>query len=111
MTFSFIYWELEKELAPVNGKSGRCRLMKLKEPGGKRTCLVWFNVKYGFPEKVSWFAGEDMLVPVRSLELKGAKRHENGLWFVRQMKLEGPDWKCMVTFDHVKLSEISKTAK
>ena len=108
LTFSFIYWELERELPTENGKSGLCRVMKLKEPGGKRTALVWFNVKYGFPEKAAWFAEGNSTTPVRRLELKGAKRHENGLWFVREMKLEGDGWKSMVTFDHVSFNDIGK---
>ena len=107
LTFSFIYWDFLEELPIEQGKVGNCRVIRLKEPGKSRTAVVRFNLKYGFPEQISWFdAGKTEAV--RKLELKGAKRHENGLWFIKEMRLDSADWKSMVTFDTVELNEIKR---
>ena len=46
--------------------------------------------------------------PWRTLQLKGAKKHANGLWFVKEMRLEGADkkWKTQVKFDHAEINSV-----
>jgi len=53
--------------------------------------------------------GEDK--PWRKLELKGAKKHANGLWFVKEMRLDGHEWKTLVRFDHAEINPIGPDGK
>ncbi len=107
LTFSFIYWDFIEELPRKSSRLRECRVMRLKDPTGKGTVNVWFSAKHGFPMEAWWFKeGQDK--PWRKLEFKGAKRFENGLWFVKEMRLEGLDWKTQVRFDHVELNPVGE---
>ena len=105
LTFSFIYWDFIEELPRKSSRLRECRVMRLKDPTGDGTVNVWFSAKHGFPMEAWWYkAGQDK--PWRILEFKGAKRFENGLWFVKEMRLEGLEWKTQVRFDHVELNPV-----
>ncbi len=107
LTFSFIYWNFLEELPRQSSRLRQCRVMRLASPTGQDTVCVWFDAKYGFPMEAWWYhAGEQK--PWRRLELKGAKRFENGLWFVKELRLEGLDWKTQVRFDHVELNPVGE---
>lgn len=108
LTFAFIYWDFIEELPRSESRMRDCRVMKLADPTGKGGhVLVWFNTKYGFPLEARWFE-KDALAPWRTLQLKGAKKHANGLWFVKEMRLEGADkkWKSQVKFDHAEINPV-----
>lgn len=107
LTFSFIYWDLIEELPRKSSRLRECRVMKLKDPTGKGTVNVWFSAKHGFPMEAWWYKDGDAK-PWRKLEFKGAKRFDNGLWFVKEMRLEGNDWKTQVRFDHVVLNPVGE---
>ena len=107
LTFSFIYWDFIEELPRESSRLRECRVMRLKDPTGKGTVNVFFSAKHGFPMEASWFR-EGETKAWRKLEFKGAKRFENGLWFVKEMRLEGDDWKTQVKFDHVALNPVSE---
>ena len=107
LTFSFIYWDFIEELPRESSRLRECRVMRLKDPTGKGTVNVFFSAKHGFPMEASWFR-EGETKAWRKLEFKGAKRFENGLWFVKEMRLEGNDWKTQVKFDHVALNPVSE---
>ena len=105
LTFSFIYWDFLEELPRRRSRLNECRVMRLADPNGKGTVQVWFSAEYGFPMEAWWFRpGEDK--PWRKLELKGAKRYENGLWFVKEMRLDGDNWKTRVVFDFAQLKTV-----
>ena len=105
LTFSFIYWDFLEELPRKSSRLRECRVMRLKDPKGNGKVNVWFSAKHGFPMEAWWYKdGQDK--PWRKLEFKGAKRFENGLWFVKEMRLEGDDWKTQVRFDHVELNPV-----
>lgn len=107
LTFAFIYWDFVEELPRQSSRLRECRVMKLSDPKGKDTVQVWFSAQHGFPMEAWWFhPGEDK--PWRKLELKGAKKHANGLWFVKEMRLEGHDWKTQVRFDHAEINPIGE---
>ncbi len=107
LTFSFIYWDFIEELPRKSSRLRECRVMRLKDPKGDGTVNVWFSAKHGFPMEAWWYkAGQEK--PWRKLEFKGAKRFENGLWFVKEMRLEGNDWKTQVRFDHVELNPVGE---
>jgi hypothetical protein len=108
LTFAFIYWDFIEEMPRSESRQRDCRVMKLADPTGKGGhVLVWFNTKYGFPLEARWFE-KGALAPWRTLQLKGAKKHANGLWFVKEMRLEGADkkWKTQVKFDHAEINSV-----
>jgi len=105
LTFSFMYWDFIEELPRQSSRLRECRVIRLADPTGNGTVNVWFHAKHGFPMEAWWYyEGQDK--PWRKLELKGAKRHANGLWFVKEMRLEGLNWKTQVKFDHVELNSL-----
>lgn len=107
LSFSFIYWDFVEELPRKSSRLRECRVMRLANPAGTGTVDVWFNARHGFPMEAWWYAtGEKN--PWRKLELKGAKRHVNGLWFVKEMRLEGKDWKSQVKFDNVEFNPVGE---
>lgn len=105
LTFSFLYWNFLEELPRQKSRMRECRVMKLAHPDGKGTVQVWFDAEYGFPLEAWWYkTGETSCW--RKLEMKGAKKHANGLWFVKEMRLDGTAWKTRVIFDFASLNEI-----
>jgi|APSaa5957512622_1039677.scaffolds.fasta_scaffold53820_2 hypothetical protein len=110
VTFAFIYWKLVRELPKTSFRRRECRVFELRHPeDGKGTVQVWFDASRGFPLQAKWFrAKEDK--PWRTLELKGAKKHAADLWFVKEMRLEGADWKTQVKFDHAEINPMEKAA-
>ncbi len=100
LTFAFIYWKLVEELPRESSRLRECRVMRLADPKGDGFVNVWFNARHGFPMEAWWYKkGGDK--PWRKLVLKGVKRYENGLWFVKELRLEGNGWKTQVKFEHV----------
>ena len=84
--------------------------MRLADPGGNGTVQVSFSAAHGFPLEAWWYRqGEDR--PWRQLELKGAKKHDDGLWFVKEMRLEGPNWKTRVVFDHAEINQVGEPTR
>jgi len=110
ITFAFIYWRFVRELPTETFRQRDCRVFELRHPGeGKGTVRVWFDASRGFPLQAQWFQ-PDATEPWRTLELKGAKKHANDLWFVKEMRLEGAEWKTQVIFDHVEINPVEKDA-
>jgi hypothetical protein len=107
LSFSFIYWNFLEELPQQRRKSRKCRVMKLEHPQGKGFVEVFFDAALGFPLTVQWFEN-DAKKAWRKLEMKGAKRHENGLWFVKEMRLDGDKWKTRVIFDFASLRDVGR---
>ncbi len=107
LTFSFLYWDFLEELSRDSKKLQDCRRMKLASPDGNGYVIVWFSAKYGFPMEAQWFR-KDEAKPWRTLEIKGAKQYENGLWFVKEVKLQGDKWKTMITFDFASINPIGE---
>lgn len=106
LSFSFLYWDFVKELPERASRWRDCRVLKLASPAKDgSTVEVWFDKSYGFPMEAHWFrAGDDK--PWRTLVMQGAKRFENGLWFVKEMRIEGDGWKTQVKFDFADRNEI-----
>jgi len=111
LTFSFIYWTFVEELPEQSSRMRTCRVMRLKAPDGSGVVDVWFDATYGFPMEAKWYHAPSDKTPWRTLVMKGAKRHENGLWFVREMRLDGTNWKTRVTFDFVEKNAIGDGEK
>lgn len=107
LTFSFLYWDFLEELSRDSVKMQDCRRMKLAAPDSDDHVIVWFSAKYGFPMEAQWFHKEEKK-PWRTLEIKGAKQYENGLWFVKEVKLQGDNWKTLITFDFASMNPIGE---
>ncbi|MBO7741060.1 MAG: hypothetical protein J6S21_00765, partial [Victivallales bacterium] len=99
-----------EELPPRSSRWRECRVLKLASPvkdGG--TVNVWFDAKYGFPMEAHWYRpGAE--TPWRKLVMQGAKRFENGLWFVKEMRLDGDNWKTQVKFDFADKNAIGESS-
>lgn len=107
LSFAFIYWNFVEEMPRQSSRLQECRVMKLANPDGTGHVVVFFHSRLGFPMEAKWYrTGEDE--PWRELLMKGAKRHENGFWFVKEMLLEGKDWKTSVRFDYVNKNQIGE---
>ncbi len=107
LTFAFIYWDFVRELPREADRWQECRVLKLQQPGGTDTVDVWFEHEHGFPMRALWYhQGEDK--PWRTLVLKGAKKYKNGLWFVKEMRIDGANWKTQVKFDFAEKNAIGE---
>ncbi|MDD4097819.1 MAG: hypothetical protein PHC30_03525 [Lentisphaeria bacterium] len=110
LTFAFIYWDFVEELPRQKSRQRDCRVMRLADPKGNGTVQVSFSAAHGFPLEAWWYRqGEER--PWRRLELKGAKKHDNGLWFVKEMRLEGLNWKTRVVFDHAEINQVGEPTR
>ena len=109
LSFAFFYWDFIRETTtPADAHNG-LRIMELRNPQVEgATVQVHFNAKHGFPVEAQWKTPDGALE--RMLELKGAKRHKNGVWFVREMRLEdgAKRWKTQVRFDYVEKNQIGE---
>ena len=109
LSFAFIYWDFVEELPPRSSRWQKCRVLKLQAPDKSGTVEVWFEAEHGFPMEAAWYRpGEKK--PWRTLVMKGAKRHANGLWFVKEMRLDGEDWKTQVKFDFAEKNPVGPAA-
>jgi len=110
ITFAFIYWHFLREMPGESFRQRRCRVFELRHPEeGRGTVRVWFDATRGFPLQAQWFRLEEQ-EPWRTLELKGARKHDADLWFVKEMRIEGTDWKTQVIFDHAEINPVERTA-
>lgn len=109
LTFAFIYWDLHKELPSQKYLGRACRVFELMHPEGKGSVQVWFSTSHGYPLKAEWYL-PGARTPWRTLELKGAKKHEKDLWFIKEVRLEGQGWKTRVRFDHAEINPVEDRA-
>jgi len=110
LTFAFIYWDLLEELPGTSFHRRKCRVFKLAHPNPEKgTVNVSFSASHGFPLKAEWFRRDEKTF-WRELELKGAKKHGKGLWFVKEAKIQGDGWKTQVRFEHVELNPQAEKA-
>jgi hypothetical protein len=109
LTFAFIYWDLKRELPAEDFLRRPCRVMELVHPQGKGFVRVWFSASHGYPLKAEWYHA-DGETAWRRLELKGAKKHGDHLWFVKELRLDGDGWKTRVRFDHAEINPVEERA-
>lgn len=108
ITFSFLYWDLERELPPDSVRGQPCRILELTHPGKKQTARVWLSAHHLFPLKVWWFRDHEETA-WRTLEFKDFKRKDD-LWFVKEILLTGEKWKTKVTFGEVEGASVTEQA-
>lgn len=105
LSFAFIFWDFVEELPRSRSRWQSCRVLRLASPDGTELVDVWFEASRGFPMEAKWYRkGESK--PWRTLVLKGAKKFENGLWFVKELQLAGENWKTAVKFDFAEKTDL-----
>ena len=110
LSFAFIYWDFMEELPRETSRWQPCRVMKLASPKGDGYVKVLFSVEHGFPMEAEWYKNGEKK-PWRTLVMKGARKYENGLWFVSEMRLDGKGWKTSVKFDYANLNPVGNLEK
>ena len=106
ITFSFLYWNFERELPRDSVRGQPCRILEVVHPGKKQTARVWISANHLFPLKVWWFREQEE-TPWRTLEFKDFKRKDD-LWFVKEVLLTGEGWKTKVTFRDVEAARLGE---
>lgn len=106
LTFSFLYWNLEKELDRETKKMQSCRIFELKSPDQNEFVKVWISTGYGMPMRVEWFKAGDA-ERYRALEVAGVAKDDNGLWMVSELSLDGPGWRTRIVFPNRKAGAVS----
>jgi len=96
ITFSFLYWRFERELAMDEVRGQDCRVMELRHPDTGERVTAWFSADYFFPLQVVSHEA-DAGMPARTLEFTDFKKHGD-IWYVTKLRLQGPDWKTQVKF-------------
>lgn len=102
ITFSFLYWDLVKELEGRRVRGQQCRVMRLRNPHTLDVVTVCFSSKYVGPLRVEYYEGKSK-TPTRWLEFTDFKR-EGELYYVRTAQLRGKNWKTQVKFSKADLA-------
>jgi hypothetical protein len=97
ITFSFLYWDLVKEVDGEEVRGHDCRVMNLVNPRTGDTATVWFSAEYLFPLKVICRDKGAAETEARTLEFTDFERHGD-IWYVKNLRLEGNNWKTRVKF-------------
>jgi len=105
VTFSFIHWDLVKELPAESIRRHKCRVLELSHPDKQGCVRAWFSCDYLFPLRAHW-RRPDEEAPWRRLEFKGFKKSKGGLWFMKTAHLRGSDWKTQLKFDECELHRV-----
>lgn len=100
LSLGFLYGKFLREL-PRETVSGivACRVVELEYPAEGAGAKVRIHIaeEQAFPLRAAFFrAGEE--APSRSLEIGGFAR-QNDLYYAKSLRLEGPGWRTLVTFD------------
>jgi hypothetical protein len=96
ITFCFLYWRFERELAPETVRGQPCRVLDLAHPQRPERVRAWLARDLGFPLRVQWYEGDEQK-PGRMLEFREFKRYGD-FWFPKSLRLAGDGWKTQVTF-------------
>ncbi len=107
LSMAFLYWPLERELAPTTFRTADCRVLLLKNPENNEAAKVSIAADYFFPVKVEFFEKiSDLSKPVRTMEVERFKETANGFWVPTQLKLQGPGWRTKVEFTEAEAAEL-----
>ena len=104
---AFLYWPLERELAPTTFRTAECRVLLLKNPETDEAAKVCVAADYFFPIKVEFFDKiTDLSKPARTMEVERFKETDSGFWVPTQLKLQGPGWRTKVEFTEAEAAEL-----
>ena len=100
LTLGFLYGKFRHEL-PRETVSGvvSCRVVELESPaeGAGATVRIHIAEEAGFPLRAAFFRSGET-TPFRTLEI-GSFARKNDLYYAKSLRLEGPGWRTLVTFD------------
>ncbi len=106
ITFSFLYWDIVRELPRDSVRGQACRVLLLENPRYRGRVRVWFHAKYAFPLKALWFR-PNADTPWRTLEFKHFKKLGK-FWFVKELVLSGEGWRTRVVFHKVDMASTAE---
>jgi len=98
LTLGFLFYPVVKELdsAVLNGFIP-CRVGLFRAPDGSEEVKIYLSRDYRFPLKAEFFR-KGGAEPYRTLECGGFTQ-ENGIYYARRIRLEGPGWATRIEFD------------
>jgi hypothetical protein len=109
LVFSFLHWDLDRELDRDRLRGQACRVLLLRHPQNGMLVKGWFSDKYLFPLRIQWFRpGDDSWW--RQCQFTDFKKQEDGFWFVQTVRLDGQGWKSKLSFEDVQVYEDSRKA-
>lgn len=110
LTMSFLYWPLLREESPERIKGQKCRnfILKQNEKNGKYL-RVFINENYFFPMKAEFFHRDPAKEksPYKTLEIVSFSQKDR-FWYPGKIRLEGKNWKSMISFDKLDADENNK---
>lgn len=110
-TFSFLYWELIKELEPDSFfKFGKARVLLFQHPKKEKvTSKAWISEKYFFPLKIEWYENGTE-EPTRTVIIKAFKKFEREIgdrkekfYFIKKVSVLNGDQKAVIEFEDADL--------
>lgn len=109
LTMSFLYWDLLREEKSQWVKGQNCRKFILKERAAKgKYLLVLISSQYFFPVKAQFYTADpSKATPYKTLEITSFVQKDN-FWYPGKLRLEGDNWKSMVSFDKLDADDNNK---
>lgn len=117
LMLGFLYQKPVREEEPTTVSIHNTRVFMMFLPKGTdgdrdfdQYARVYISTDYLVPLKVEWFkedpAGKD-LEPYRSFEITAIKKI-NDFVMVSKMRLDGPDWRTKIDFDHLDIGVVDQ---
>lgn len=111
LAMSFLYWDLLREEEREHLKGQLCRKFILKEQNKNGKYLrVSASARYFFPVKAEFFhkdPAQKNVKPYKTLEITSFAKKDK-FWYPGKLRLEGDNWKSMVSFDKLDADENNK---
>ncbi|MBR2364769.1 MAG: hypothetical protein IKA79_06170 [Lentisphaeria bacterium] len=110
LAMSFLYWDFLREEKGewVKGQTCRKFILKEKEKNGKYL-LVLISSRYFFPVKAAFYTSDPAKTqsPYKTLEITSFVQKDK-FWYPGKLRLEGKNWKSMVSFSKLDADENNK---
>lgn len=109
LAMSFLYWKFLREEKGESIKGQHCRNLILKEEGKNgRYLQVFISSGYFFPVKAVFFPQDPgKSTPYKTLEITSFVNKDR-FWYPGKLRLEGENWKSMVSFTSLDADENTK---
>ncbi len=104
LAFSFLFWNLDKELAPDTAKGQDCRVFLLVSPGGE-VVKVFLSIEHFFPLKAEWFRAKGDAAPYRTVEVTSFSRRDD-FWFPDGLSIYGPGFRTKIEFPELSAGKV-----
>lgn len=106
LSMSFLYWDLVREGEKESVRTLPCRVFYLKKKDSPLFIKAVIARDYLFPLKVEFFAGKEK-EPYKKLEVTAFQK-KGEFYHPDRIRLEGKNWKSMVTFSEMDADRMDK---